>query len=896
MKRVSVLASFIVVLAFILALSVLSLSGSVLQNVRAAGPWYVSTAGSDSNSCTSLVEACRTISKTVSIASSGDEIVIAAGTYSENVIVNKELSFTGAGVDSTFVDGGNLGRVFSTTITNTTFSNLTIQNGRAVSGSGGGIAAAGALTLSNVNILSNTAFADADVTRGGGGVRVWYTLTVTGGRFANNVVSGNGEGGAIRGNPPSGTIRYNASISGTMFISNTSGGSGGAVSLNGPTWITNSDFYTNTSLNTMSIGGGGGAWIYNTLVLTGGYFVNNRAVSQGGAAGTTSTVTVTGTQFISNSSTLGGGLYCIGTVIINGAQFTRNNASGNGGGINAERTITVTDAEFYSNTGTLGGGLYGLSEVMVTGGQFISNTARESGGGYYANGATTITGGYILSNTAAVYGGGLYGNNTVVITGTEIISNIAGYGGGLYGFEAVTVTASSFRNNTAYSSTVDAGGGGIYAYRALSVTSTQFIRNSAANGGGAYVFARSASGTSRLVNVLLDANRAQSGAALYLFNSGANGKGGTAIIIHATIVSPTVGSGQAIYIGKPTNPVTVLIHNSIIASYTVGIGQAVGAVVTSDYNLFFHAPTAIITGAHSITATDPLFVNPSGGDYHLMSTSPAIDKGKYTGVVLDLDGNSRPYLLGYDMGAYEYPYIRAFSLSVGKAGTGAGSIASDPAAISCGITCTASFGIGTAVTLTATPLISSTFDNWSGACSGTGNCSVTMTETKSVTATFTVITYRITATAGINGSITPSGTQHIDYGTSRTYNIAANDGYHILDVKIDGESIGITTTFTFVNVTSNHTITASFGANTYTLSIYQEGTGNGTIETNPPGGVYAYGTVITLTATPRFSSYFAGWSGDVVTTTNPLTMTVNADTELTATFSVIETFLPMVRK
>jgi hypothetical protein len=77
------------------------------------------------------------------------------------------------------------------------------------------------------------------------------------------------------------------------------------------------------------------------------------------------------------------------------------------------------------------------------------------------------------------------------------------------------------------------------------------------------------------------------------------------------------------------------------------------------------------------------------------------------------------------------------TLTVTKAGTGAGTVTSSPAGISCGATCSASFASGTSVTLTAAAASGSTFAGWSGACTGTGTCTVSMTAARTVTATFT---------------------------------------------------------------------------------------------------------------------------------------------------------------
>lgn len=76
------------------------------------------------------------------------------------------------------------------------------------------------------------------------------------------------------------------------------------------------------------------------------------------------------------------------------------------------------------------------------------------------------------------------------------------------------------------------------------------------------------------------------------------------------------------------------------------------------------------------------------------------------------------------------------TLTVSTSGDGSGTVTSTPAAIDCGVTCSASLEQGTKVTLTATPASGSNFGGWSGACSGTGDCQVTMSEAKAVTATF----------------------------------------------------------------------------------------------------------------------------------------------------------------
>lgn len=80
--------------------------------------------------------------------------------------------------------------------------------------------------------------------------------------------------------------------------------------------------------------------------------------------------------------------------------------------------------------------------------------------------------------------------------------------------------------------------------------------------------------------------------------------------------------------------------------------------------------------------------------------------------------------------------IPQFTLSVSKDGTGTGAVTSHPSGIDCGASCSAAYDGGTDVTLTPAPSEGSQFAGWSGACSGTGGCTVTMSEARSVTATF----------------------------------------------------------------------------------------------------------------------------------------------------------------
>lgn len=80
---------------------------------------------------------------------------------------------------------------------------------------------------------------------------------------------------------------------------------------------------------------------------------------------------------------------------------------------------------------------------------------------------------------------------------------------------------------------------------------------------------------------------------------------------------------------------------------------------------------------------------------------------------------------------------------------------------------------------------------------------------QTITATMTAKTYTITATAGANGSINP-GTQTVNFGASKTFTFTPNAGYVVDNVTVDGANLGALSSYTFTNVTANHTINVTF--------------------------------------------------------------------------------------
>ncbi len=74
----------------------------------------------------------------------------------------------------------------------------------------------------------------------------------------------------------------------------------------------------------------------------------------------------------------------------------------------------------------------------------------------------------------------------------------------------------------------------------------------------------------------------------------------------------------------------------------------------------------------------------------------------------------------------------------------------------------------------------------------------------------------------------------------------------------------------------------------YTLNV--TASGNGTVAKNPDQPTYSNGTSVTLTATPATGLQFTGWSGDATGSTNPLTVTMDANKAIAANFSAAPSF------
>lgn len=304
--------------------------------------WYVDAAtGDDGNDCLTPASACLTVGGAVGKASAGDTIQIAPGTYVENLDINFDLAFVGSGMDATFLDGGQVDRVFIAASEHITLTHLTVQNG-TVTGSGttnagGGIMNYGGLWLDQVRITQNSS------QEGGGGI------------FTSGEVM----------------------LQNSEVVSNTSDGAGGGIYI----WSAGIVTVTESLIgwNSGSLGGG-----VNNL----GSFYSQNSTLQGNQA-----------------AVFGGGLSNsgLGTANLVGVTVFQNQTDGYGAGLlNEMGTINLTNVTVSGNLGNDYVGIVNVSEaaqMTILNSTIAENIVTSTGTRY--GGVVNISGTISLKNTIA---------------------------------------------------------------------------------------------------------------------------------------------------------------------------------------------------------------------------------------------------------------------------------------------------------------------------------------------------------------------------------------------------------------------------------------------------------------------------------------------------------------
>jgi len=243
---------------------------------------------------------------------------------------------------------------------------------------------------------------------------------------------------------------------------------------------------------------------------------------------------------------------------------------------------------------------------------------------------------------------------------------------------------------------------------------------------------------------------------------------------------------------------------------------------------------------------------------------------------------------------------QTYQLTVTAPAMGAGTVTSSPVGINCPTTCSASFNQNTQITLTATAGSNYFFGGWSGGCSGTNTCILTLAAAASVTATFNPGDGLTVAVAGTGtGTITssPTGincptTCSASFPQNTQVTLSETPGMNSTFTGWSGACTGTATCSVTVAAAESVTATFSSASPSYAVTVTEAGTGTGTVTSSPAGincpstcsASFTQNTHVTLSETPGTGSTFAGWSG-ACTGTSTCSLTVTAAEAVTATFS-----------
>ena len=599
-----------------------------------------------------------------------DTITLPAGTYTltiagtgENAAATGDLdiadlankvTITGAGAASTIIDGGGIDRVFQVLgLSTLELSGVTVTNGNAGGGDGGGIRVGGSLTLTSSRVSNSTASA-------GGGIYV---------------------------QPSGGFLQFAGSL--TLNLSTV-----------GP--------------NNSATFSGGGIWNGGSATLTDGVVENNLAGFDGGGIFNSGTLTLIHTTLSGNatSSGDGGGIHNDGgaTLTLDDSAVVSNTATaGDGGGISNVGALTVSNSSVSNNTSTngVGGGIDNAGMLTLSNTTVSGNSTTDQGGGIYSSGASAVvamTGGAVQGNTAAIAGGGIWNDGTVTLTGSTVSGNTTnGHGGGLHnvGGASATLTNATVSNNTA-----PASGGGIYnSESALSVVDSTFIGNQAGFCGGAIhnigptatlaltrttVSGNTAGddggGVSNVVGAMatVTASTISGNTATSTAGGIENGSGASLTLTNSTISgNTTTGAGGGIL--NDNNAVLTVLNSTISGNIAGGVGGGIahsgatttlknsivagntaancdGSMLSFDNNLDSDNTCNLIAPG-DLPGLDPLLgpLASNGGPTQtqaLLAGSPAINAGNDVGAP-PTDQRGFPRVGVSDIGAFEFQGLDA---------------------------------------------------------------------------------------------------------------------------------------------------------------------------------------------------------------------------------------------
>ena len=341
-------------------------------------------------------------------------------------------------------------------------------------------------------------------------------------------------------------------------------------------------------------------------------------------------------------------------------------------------------------------------------------------------------------------------------------------------------------------------------------------------------------------------------------------------VVHLT-ASPSSGwsfGGWSGDISGNTNPVSITIDGN----------KSVKATFTEDWYTLEVILDPVGSGH--------VDVNPPGPyRYHAMPLLTAYPNPGWTFVnwTGDREGTANPIEVTVNYNSTVYAHFAPIPYTFTTSVVGQGTISKSPEK--------ATYTYGEEVTVTPTSAAGWSFDHWNGSCTGSGVCVVTVDGNENVEATFQEGENSLDVTVVGSGTVikTPNQETYIN-GAIVILNATAD-----LDWKFTGWSGDVTSTENPLTITMDgaKSVTATFTQNTYNLTVVSD---HGIVNKEPDQPAYLYGTPVLITMGTVESGYtFAGWDGGGCTGTAPCTVSVTADTTVTADFTQSEYTLSITR-
>ncbi|MDR3687345.1 MAG: choice-of-anchor Q domain-containing protein [Coriobacteriia bacterium] len=376
---------------------------------------------------------------------------------------------------------------------------------------------------------------------------------------------------------------------------------------------------------------------------------------------------ISGFTITGGSAVDGGGIYCFqSSIIVTSNTITGNTASNEGGGIDADASgLTISGNTIANNSGYDGGGITcGFCSPTITSNSITGNTAADDGSGIYCtHSAPSISGNSITDNNGGVGAGiSCFDASSPNIANNTIARNISnGNGGGIYcNTSSPAITGNLVIGNSAPG---DDGGGIFCAYSSSTIDGNTIDNNVAGNDGGGIASVSSTPTITR--DTILGNDALYGGGGIYCANPS------WPTIVNDVVASNRSTYGGGIYFGaaEPALVNETIADNSAPHGGSVyclsGVQPLVNCIVWGN-----STPMSGCSTTYSELASDPLFIAPESGDYHLSADSPCIDDASATAApAADRDGIPRPWGAGFDIGAYEYyvpTYHTSTSLSAPK--------------------------------------------------------------------------------------------------------------------------------------------------------------------------------------------------------------------------------------